>query len=126
MPIAIHTDASIEVTVTTSVFLPVEAPEIEALMVFLRELKLAVPGATGFRWTELAPLSYRFRVLRPSNNFTNVFTFASAGDLDPSMTFENNAPGYKMSEFQIQRPLRNAMVKLFVSHGLSDITANYL
>ena len=72
--------------------------------------------------TTLAPLQYRYRIdLVDGRAWTQILTFASAADRNPSMTFAVPAPGWKLTEFVSQRDLRDAIIGLIADHGLISV-----
>jgi len=69
-------------------------------------------------------LSFTYFIkLKDGRQWHQTLTFPSGGG-EPSMTF-NVTDMWKLSEFALQRPLRDLVVKSISSLGVSDISVNW-
>jgi len=98
-------------------YVPVASGHVQSLLALVERLDQKVP-LSRLRFVVAPPgdnpARYLYRINAIDGRVWSQFiTFASATDRDPAMTF-NVDPGWRLSEFELQRDLRIAIIDCHV------------
>lgn len=115
------------ITIASTASLGSADPTLVQLLADIDSLYAAVP-LTFVHWIPTVnPLIVTHQVKALDTRvWTSTVTFANAADLNPGCTFVvNPAPGWKLTEFQYIRPIRQALIGMAVTSLLTLFKVDY-